>query len=115
MVIIQTDSLCSAFLELAILPLAMCHKLITQKGHMQVSLVQPQFNRLTVFDGRYPHGVRPVEGTRDPLKARLVLHGWFTEPTPFFDGKRILPSKLVSCSAGHAVRGKANGITLRTS
>ena len=28
---------------------------------------------LTVFDGRYPHGVRPVEGTRDPLKARLVL------------------------------------------
>ena len=54
---------------------------------MQVSLVQQQFNRLTVFDGRFPHGVRPVEGTRDPLKSRLVLHGWFTEPTPFFDGK----------------------------
>ena len=51
-----------------------------------MSLVQPHFNRLTVIDGRYPHGVRPVEGTRDPLKARLVLHGWFTEPTPFFEG-----------------------------
>ncbi|EIE23883.1 hypothetical protein COCSUDRAFT_28507 [Coccomyxa subellipsoidea C-169] len=51
-----------------------------------VTLVEPHFNRLTVFDGRYPHGVRPVEGTRDPLRARLVLHGWFTEPSPFFDG-----------------------------
>ncbi|CAL5227248.1 g10177 [Coccomyxa viridis] len=51
-----------------------------------VHLVEPRFNRLTVFDGRYPHGVRPVEGTRDPLKARLVLHGWFTDPTPFFEG-----------------------------
>ncbi len=55
---------------------------------MQVHLVEPRFNRLTVFDGRYPHGVRPVEGTRDPLKARLVLHGWYTDPTPFFEGER---------------------------
>lgn len=54
---------------------------------MQVTLVPPHFNRLSVFDGRYPHGVRAVEGTRDPLKARLVLHGWFTEPVPFFEGK----------------------------
>ena len=52
----------------------------------QVTLVPPLFNRLTVFDPRYPHGVRAVEGTRDPLKARLVLHGWFTEPAPFFNG-----------------------------
>ncbi|KAG8466407.1 hypothetical protein KFE25_002163 [Diacronema lutheri] len=41
-------------------------------------LVEPRFNRLTVFDPRVPHGVREVRGTRDPLKARLVLHGWFT-------------------------------------
>ena len=33
-----------------------------------------------------PHGVRPVRGTRDPQKGRLVLHGWFTEPAPFVDG-----------------------------
>ena len=24
---------------------------------------------------RFPHGVRPVSGTRDPREARLVLHG----------------------------------------
>ena len=52
----------------------------------QVHLVEPRFNRLTVFDGRYPHGVRPVEGTRDPLKARLVLHGWFTDPHAILRG-----------------------------
>ena len=66
---------------------------------MQVSLVQPQFNRLTVFDGRFPHGVRPVEGTRDPLKSRLVLHGWFTEPTPFFEGKKPTLIKTASLAS----------------
>ena len=44
------------------------------------------FNRLTVFDPRLPHGVRPVEGVRDPRQARLVLHGWFADPEPFFTG-----------------------------
>lgn len=28
-----------------------------------------------VFDPRFPHGVRPVAGTKDPQKGRLVLHG----------------------------------------
>ncbi|KAG1663604.1 hypothetical protein FOA52_009703 [Chlamydomonas sp. UWO 241] len=51
-----------------------------------MQLVEPLFNRLTVFDPRFPHGVRQVTGTRDPREARLVLHGWFTEPTPFFSG-----------------------------
>ncbi|GAX82162.1 hypothetical protein CEUSTIGMA_g9590.t1 [Chlamydomonas eustigma] len=51
-----------------------------------VQLVEPKFNRLTVFDPRFPHGVKAVSGTRDPREARLVLHGWFTEPTPFFRG-----------------------------
>ncbi|GAQ82551.1 hypothetical protein KFL_001150120 [Klebsormidium nitens] len=51
-----------------------------------VTQVEPDFNRLTVFDPRLPHGVRPVRGTQDPREARLVLHGWFTEPTPFFTG-----------------------------
>lgn len=50
------------------------------------TLVEPLFNQLLVFDPRLPHGVRPVRGTRDPLEARLVLHGWFTEPSPFFTG-----------------------------
>ncbi|GBF89879.1 oxoglutarate iron-dependent dioxygenase [Raphidocelis subcapitata] len=51
-----------------------------------VELVPPRFNQLTLFDPRLPHGVRPVHGTRDPMKSRLVLHGWFTEPSPFIEG-----------------------------
>jgi Rps23 Pro-64 3,4-dihydroxylase Tpa1-like proline 4-hydroxylase len=38
------------------------------------------FNQLTVFDARIPHGVRMVQGTRDPLDSRIVLHGWFSYP-----------------------------------
>jgi len=40
-----------------------------------VTLVPPRYNQLTLFDPRLPHGVRPVHGTRDPMKSRLVLHG----------------------------------------
>ena len=69
----------------------------THRHIVQVHLVEPRFNRLTVFDGRYPHGVRPVEGTRDPLKARLVLHGWFTDPTPFFEGGTLLALSAGTC------------------
>ncbi len=46
-----------------------------------VRLIPTHFNQLTVLDPRIPHGVRPVEGTRDPLRSRVVLHGWFEEPT----------------------------------
>lgn len=51
-----------------------------------MTLVPPRFNQLTVFDGRIPHAVQQVEGTHDPLEARIVLHGWFTQPAPFFAG-----------------------------
>lgn len=57
----------------------------TETLHM-VTKMEPAFNRLTVFDPRFPHGVSLVEGTMDPQKARIVLHGWFTPPTPFFQG-----------------------------
>lgn len=50
------------------------------------TLVEPRLGQLTVFDPRLPHGVTVVEGVRDPRKARIVLHGWFTAPTPFFTG-----------------------------
>lgn len=40
-----------------------------------VQLVPPLMGRLTVFDPRFPHGVRQVRGSRDPRKGRLVLHG----------------------------------------
>jgi hypothetical protein len=42
--------------------------------------IAPEFNQLTVFDPRIPHGVVRVEGTWDPLESRVVIHGWFTEP-----------------------------------
>lgn len=40
-----------------------------------------RFNQLTVFDARVPHGVAQVEGTRDPTQSRVVVHGWFLEPS----------------------------------
>lgn len=49
-------------------------------------IIQPQFNQLTVFDPRRPHGVTEVKGSRDPLEARLVVHGWFVEPRPYVVG-----------------------------
>jgi hypothetical protein len=50
--------------------------------HVAASLIEfvpPHFNQLTVFDPRIPHGVRLVEGIRDPRHSRLVIHGWFRE------------------------------------
>ncbi len=55
-----------------------------QSSYMEI--IQPDFNRLTVFDPRFPHGVTPVRGTSDPLQARLVIHGWFVEPRPYVVG-----------------------------
>lgn len=46
-----------------------------------VEMVPPRFNQLTVFDPRIPHGVRTVQGTGDPLASRIILHGWFREPS----------------------------------
>ena len=51
-----------------------------------IDLIPPLFNRLSVFDPRFPHGVKRVSGTHDPREARLVLHGWFSSPEPFFSG-----------------------------
>lgn len=52
-----------------------------------VDKIEPHFNRLTVFDPRFPHGVERVHGVKDPLKARMVIHGWFLKPKPFVKGK----------------------------
>jgi hypothetical protein len=51
-------------------------------------------NRLTVFDPRYPHGVTRVNGVEDLLDARLVIHGWFTEPRPMVEGS-LTPKKAI--------------------
>jgi hypothetical protein len=54
--------------------------------HELLRAIEPRFDRLTVFDPRIPHGVRPVTGTRDPREGRLVIHGWFVQPRPFVRG-----------------------------
>jgi hypothetical protein len=46
----------------------------------------PRFNELIVFDARIPHAVTPVEGARDPVDSRVVLHGWFQAPYLLIDG-----------------------------
>ena len=50
------------------------------------ALIEPLFNRLTVFNPSLVHGVRPVRGTHDPRSGRLVVHGWFVNPRPFWTG-----------------------------
>lgn len=58
-----------------------------------VDRIPSLMNRLTVFDPRFPHGVTEVRGIRDPMEARLVVHGWFMEPKTYKEGP--LPSKVV--------------------
>lgn len=48
--------------------------------------ISPEFNRLLVFDPRLPHGVNRIRGEMDPRFGRLVMHGWFVQPRPFFRG-----------------------------
>jgi hypothetical protein len=58
-------------------------------SHEERDLIQsipPKFNQLTVFDPRFPHGVRAVQGVDSILDSRLVIHGWFTEPRPMVSG-----------------------------
>ncbi len=73
-----------------------------------VERVAPKFNRLVVFDPRLPHGVTPVTGTRDPREARLVVHGWFTEPKPFLQG--ALRAKQVAPVLDEAVQGLVDAL-----
>lgn len=56
-----------------------------------VDRIPSLMNRLTVFDPRFPHGVTEVRGVRDPMEARLVVHGWFMEPKTYKEGP--LPAK----------------------
>ena len=42
-------------------------------------LVEPRFNRLTLFDDRIPHAVQRVDGSMDPVEGRFVLHGHISE------------------------------------
>lgn len=50
------------------------------------TLIKPEFNRLTLFNPSLTHGVTEVKGTHDPREGRLVIHGWFVNPRPFWVG-----------------------------
>lgn len=49
-------------------------------------LVEPDFNRLVLFDDRMPHGVQRIEGGMDPRDGRVVLHGHISEGDAVFVG-----------------------------
>jgi len=51
-----------------------------------VERIPARFDQLCIFDSRLPHGVGIVEGTRDPLQARVALHGWYHPPELASDG-----------------------------
>ena len=61
------------------------HEHSSEARHL-IERIPAQFNQLCIFDSRLPHGVGVVEGTRDPLKARVALHGWFHPPELTSDG-----------------------------
>lgn len=55
-------------------------------GSGLLDLIEPKFNRLTLFDDRMPHGVQRVEGSMDPVEGRFVLHGHISESGPMAEG-----------------------------
>lgn len=61
--------------------------------------IPPKFNRLLVFNPAIPHGVTTVRGTHDPRFGRLVIHGWFVNPRPFWYGP------LKAAEVSHAIEG----------
>lgn len=48
-------------------------------GSAIFELIEPRFNRLTLFDDRVPHAVQRVDGSMDPVEGRFVLHGHISE------------------------------------
>lgn len=62
------------------------------------TLIEPRFNRLTIFNPHLEHGVRAVKGELDPRKGRLVIHGWFVNPRPFWVGPMAAPEVQAALS-----------------
>jgi len=77
------------------------------EGHKDVPA---KFNRLLVFNPALPHGVREVRGTHDPRFGRLVIHGWFVNPRPFWYGPLSVNeiSEGVETGLGEVLSGKLN-------
>ena len=65
---------------------------LSTESRTLVERIPACYGQLTVFDSRLPHGVAVVEGTRDPVEARVALHGWFHDPVPTMRGGLDLES-----------------------
>lgn len=62
-----------------------------------LDLIEPKFNRLTLFDDRMPHGVQRVEGSMNPVEGRFVLHGHISESGPMAEGplEAVITSRAI--------------------
>lgn len=67
-------------------PLVGLKKGQTRDESFVLSRIKPHFNQLLVMDGRVPHCVEQVREVSDPRDGRLVIHGWFLNPRPFYVG-----------------------------
>jgi hypothetical protein len=75
---------------------------VADAGAGLYDLIQPNFNRLVLFDDRMPHGVTRAEGSMDPIDGRIVLHGHIREAGPIVKGP--LPIRLVEAARAAALK-----------
>ena len=73
--------------------------------------IEPEFNRLVVFDDRLPHAVERVEGSMDPVEGRFVLHGHLSETGTIVAG--VLPAAAVEPAVVEMLRGFAGRYAAR--
>jgi hypothetical protein len=55
-------------------------------GRGLYDVIPARFNQLVVFDDRLIHAVPRIEGSMNPLEARVVLHGHILDGGPHIDG-----------------------------
>jgi hypothetical protein len=56
--------------------------------------IPARFNQLLVFDDRIIHGVETIQGTMDPLRGRVVIHGHLRAEAFAISGPLELPAML---------------------
>jgi hypothetical protein len=93
-----------------------------QAGTSLHALVPGVFNQMLVFDDRLPHAVQRIEGTMEPTRGRVVLHGHFVEGPPHVEG-HLAPAQVdqtlqqirddLAAVIGEAGRGLAGAVNLR--
>lgn len=71
-------------------------------------LVEPRFNRLTLFDDRIPHAVQRIDGSMDPKEGRFVLHGHISEAGVVTQGP--LPPEDIQASVDAALAEVRSGV-----